>query len=47
MAAVIFGALFFSEIPTVLNLVGLAITIIALSLLCMAPRTDAAITYQE
>lgn len=47
MAAVVFGALFFSEIPTIVNLVGLAITIVALSLLCMAPRKEAAITYQE
>ncbi|WP_394903308.1 DMT family transporter [Clostridium butyricum] len=38
MAAVIFGVLFFSEIPTLLNLFGLAITIVALSLLCMPPK---------
>lgn len=42
MAAVIFGALFFSEIPTILNLVGLAVTIIALSLLCMTPKKGVA-----
>lgn len=35
IAAVVFGVLFFSEIPTVLILIGLVITIIALSFLCM------------
>lgn len=40
MAAVILGAVFFSEIPTILNLLGLAITITALSLLCMPPKTS-------
>lgn len=42
MAAVVMGALFFSEIPTVLNIVGLAVTIIALSLLCMSPKSTGA-----
>lgn len=35
IAAVVFGILFFSEIPTVLILIGLVITIIALFFLCM------------
>lgn len=35
MAAVIFGVSFYSEIPTILNLTGLIITVIALSILCM------------
>ena len=35
IAAVVFGVLFFSEIPTILILIGLVITIIALSFLCM------------
>ena len=35
IAAVVFGVLFFSEIPTILILIGLVITIIALSVLCM------------
>lgn len=39
MAAVIMGALFFSEIPTILNILGLIITITALSLLCMSPKS--------
>lgn len=34
MAAVVFGVIFFSEIPTALNLTGLALTICALYLLC-------------
>ena len=35
IAAVLFGVLFFAEIPTALNLLGLIITIISLSFLCM------------
>ena len=35
IAAVVFGVLFFSEIPTILILIGFVITIIALSFLCM------------
>lgn len=35
MAAVLFGVLFFMEIPSALNLAGLVITVVALSLLCM------------
>ncbi|MDR3355246.1 MAG: DMT family transporter [Synergistaceae bacterium] len=38
IAAMIFGVLFFSEIPTFLSLSGLALTIIALSLLCMPTK---------
>lgn len=38
IAAVLFGLLFFMEVPTVLNLLGLVITIIALSLLCLPMR---------
>ena len=34
MAAVVFGILLFSEMPTTLNLTGLAITIFALYMLC-------------
>ena len=39
MSAVVMGALFFSEIPTILNILGLIITITALSLLCMSPKS--------
>jgi drug/metabolite transporter (DMT)-like permease len=39
ISAMIFGMLFFSEIPTILSLIGLVLTIIALSLLCM-PSQD-------
>ena len=35
MAAMLLGMLFFSEIPTLLSLAGLVLTVIALSLLCM------------
>ena len=35
MAAMILGMLFFSEIPTILSFIGLILTIIALSLLCL------------
>lgn len=35
MAAMLLGMLFFSEIPTILSLIGLILTIIALSLLCI------------
>lgn len=42
MAAVIMGAMFFSEIPTILNILGLIITITALSLLCMSPKSTGA-----
>ena len=40
IAAVVFGLLFFMEVPTILNLTGLAITIIALSLLCTSLRSS-------
>ena len=40
IAAVVFGVLFYAEIPTILNLIGLIITIIALSLLCMPPNQN-------
>lgn len=39
-AAMLLGMLFFSEMPTVLSLVGLVVTIIALSLLCMPPKNQ-------
>lgn len=39
IAAVIFGVLFFSETPTILTLLGLVITIIALALLCLPSKT--------
>lgn len=38
IAAVVFGIIFYSEIPTVLMLIGLIITIAALAFLCMKPR---------
>ena len=40
-AAMLLGMIFFSEIPTVLSLIGLVVTIIALSLLCMPPKHQA------
>ena len=40
IAAMLLGMLFFSEIPTILSLVGLALTIIALSLLCMPSKNQ-------
>lgn len=40
-AAMIFGLIFFAEMPTVLSLCGLAITIIALWLLCRPAKTNA------
>lgn len=43
MAAVVFGVLFFAEIPTVLNLVGIGITILALTLLCRPSQKEATI----
>lgn len=39
MAAVVFGILFFAEMPTILNLTGLAITIFALYMLCKPQKT--------
>ncbi len=36
VAAVIFGLLFYAEIPTILMIVGLVVTIVALALLCKA-----------
>lgn len=39
MAAVVFGMVFFVEIPTALNLLGLAFVIVALTTLCL-PRKD-------
>ena len=38
ISAMLLGMLFFSEIPTILSLVGLLLTIIALSFLCMPPK---------
>ena len=38
IAAMLLGMLFFSEIPTILSLVGLLLTIIALSFLCVPPK---------
>ena len=38
IAAMLLGMLFFSEIPTILSLIGLILTIIALSLLCMPTK---------
>ena len=38
--AMLLGMLFFSEVPTILSLIGLVVTIIALSLLCMPPRNQ-------
>jgi len=40
MAAVVFGALFFSEMPTLLNLTGLVLTVFALYLLCKPQHTS-------
>ena len=40
IAAMILGMLFFSEIPTILSLIGLLFTIIALSLLCMPSKNQ-------
>ena len=34
VAAMIFGVIFFSEVPTILALIGLAVTVVALGLLC-------------
>lgn len=39
MAVVVFGILFFAEMPTMLNLTGLAITIFALYMLCKPQKT--------
>lgn len=39
VAAMVFGAIFFSEMPTVLNLAGLVITVTALTFICM-PEND-------
>jgi drug/metabolite transporter (DMT)-like permease len=33
-AAMLFGIIFFSEVPTILSFIGLVITIIALSIIC-------------
>lgn len=44
MAAVLMGILFFAEIPTIINLLGLIITIFALYLLCMPPKKHDSIT---
>ena len=40
MAAMILGMIFFSEIPTILSFIGLIITILALSLLCMPSKNQ-------
>ena len=40
ISAMIFGMLFYSEIPTILSLIGLVLTIIALSLLCLPSKTE-------
>ena len=39
-SAMIFGILFFSETPTILSVIGLVLTIIALSLLCMPSKNQ-------
>ena len=39
-AAMIFGVLFFQEIPSVLGLLGLAITIVAISILCKPDKKE-------
>lgn len=40
IAAMLFGILFFSEIPTILSIIGLILTIIALSLLCIPSKNQ-------
>lgn len=40
IAAMILGLLFFSEIPTILSLIGLILTIFALSLLCLPSKNQ-------
>jgi drug/metabolite transporter (DMT)-like permease len=40
IAAVVFGIIFYSEIPTLLMLIGLAITIAALAFLCMKSKVQ-------
>ena len=40
ISAMIFGMLFFSETPTILSVIGLVLTIIALSLLCMPSKNQ-------
>lgn len=40
IAAMLLGMLFFSEIPTILSLIGLVLTIIALSLICMPSKNQ-------
>ena len=40
VAATIFGAIFFNEIPTWLMIIGIVITIAALTFLCMKPKCD-------
>ena len=40
-SAFVFGILFYSEIPTALNLLGLALTIAALTLMCIDPHAKA------
>lgn len=37
-AAMVFGIIFFTEVPTVLNLVGLVITIVALAYICLPDK---------
>lgn len=39
-AAMVFGMLFFSEIPTVLSFIGLVITIVAIALLCRPDKSE-------
>ena len=40
MAAVIFGIIIYSEIPSILMLLGLIITISALAMLCLEPKEN-------
>ncbi len=39
VAAVFFGMFFFGEIPTIIGIAGIAITIAALTVLCLKPKT--------
>ena len=40
ISAMLLGMLFFSEVPTILSLIGLILTIVALSLLCMPSKNQ-------
>ena len=42
VAAFVFGIIFYHEMPTALNLLGLVVTVAALTLMCLAPAAPPA-----